>query len=76
MRFDRRVPTQRLKRVHDICQADLDMIDAGMTVCSKWLLGHTQATAINEPLPGPQDFLAEIQRLKGFVQGMRQRGRN
>lgn len=75
MRFDHRVQTQRLKPVHDICQADVDTIDAGMTVCSKWLPGHAQALAINEPLPGPPDFLAEIQRLEVFVQAMRQRGR-
>ena len=76
MRFGHCVQTNRLKKVADICQEDLDTIDAGMTVCSKWLPGHAQATAINEPLPGPQDFLLEIKRLEGFVQGMRHRGRN
>jgi hypothetical protein len=76
MRFDHRVQTQRLKKVADICQDDLDTIDAGMTVCSKWLPGHAQATAINEPLPGPQDFFSEINRLEVFVQAMRQRGRS
>lgn len=76
MRFDHRVQTQRLKKVHDICQADLDAIDAGMTTCSKWLPGHAQATAINEPLPEPPEFLAEIERFEDFVRQMRQRGRN
>ena len=75
MRFDHRIQTQRLKHVHDISEDDISTIDAGMTTCSKWLPGHAQATAINEPLPEPQDFLAEIHRLEEFVKGMRQRGR-
>ena len=76
MRFDHRVQTQRLKNLHDITQADLDEIEAGMTVCSKWLPGHALAPAMNEPLPEPGDLLAEIQRLEGFVQAMRKRGRS
>ena len=76
MRFDHRVQTQRLKHVHDITPEDLAQVDAGMTVCSKWLPGHALAQAMNEPLPAPEELLAEIQRLEGFVQAMRKRGRS
>jgi len=75
-RFDHRVQTQRLKNLHDITEADLAEIDAGMSVCSKWLPGHALAPAMNEPLPEPPDLLAEIHRLESFVHVMRQRGRS
>jgi hypothetical protein len=76
MRFDHRVQTQRIKNLHDIRQGDIDEIDAGMSVCSKWLPGHAQAPAINEPLPEPAALLAEIERLERFAQEMRKRGRS
>jgi hypothetical protein len=76
MRFDHRVQTQRLKRLHDIEEADIAEIDAGMTMCSKWLPGHAQAPAMNESIPEPAELLAEIQRLDNFVQAMRRRGRS
>jgi len=76
MRFDHRVQTQRIKNLHDITQGDIDEIDAGMSVCSKWLPGHAQAPAINEPLPEPAALLAEIERLERFAQEMRKRGRS
>lgn len=75
MRFDHRVQTQRLKNLYDITQEDIDAIDAGMSVCSKWLPGHAQASAINEPLPEPDVLLKEIERLERFAQEMRKRGR-
>lgn len=76
MRFDHRVQTQRLKYLCDITETDLAEIDAGMTVCSKWLPGHALAPAMNEPLPEPAELLSEIQRLESFVQAMRRRGRS
>ena len=76
MRFDHRVQTQRLKHVHDITAEDLEQVDGGMTVCSKWLPGHALAQAMNEPLPSPDELLAEVQRLESFVQALRKRGRS
>ncbi|QVL50136.1 MAG: hypothetical protein KFB96_06635 [Thiocapsa sp.] len=47
-----------------------------MTICSTWLAGHSQAMAINAPLPTPKDFSIEVQRLQDFHDAMRKRGRN
>ena len=75
-RFDYRVQTNRLRILHDITEADLAEIDAGMSVCSKWLPGHSLAPAINDPLPSPDELLAEILRLESFMKAMRKRGRS
>jgi hypothetical protein len=76
MRYNHRIKTQRLKKVHDIREADLTTIDTGMGICSTWLPGHSQAMAINAPLPTPEDFSMQVQWLQDFCDAMCNRSRN
>jgi len=72
-RFDHQIQTQRLKPIHDITLADLQIINTAMSVCSRWLPGHAQAATINEPLPHPDDLRSEIQRLDAFAKDLTKR---
>ncbi|MEX2389188.1 MAG: AAA family ATPase [Phycisphaeraceae bacterium] len=74
MRFQREIKTQSLADVlHDVSEADYDVIERGMTRCSTFLPGHDQAAAINEPVPPPEELEADIVALDEWVRGVRKR---
>ena len=70
VRFRLGVETQRLKKLADITQADLDAVEAGMTKCSKWEGGHDQAEEVNEPVPPPDKLKTDIDTLDGWVKSI------
>lgn len=76
LRFRPGIETQRLKKLADITQTDLDAVEAGMTKCSKWQGGHDQAEEVNEPLPPPDKVKADIDALEQWMKGIVARRKN
>ena len=72
-RYRNSIQTQHASLLSDICTADCDALDAGMTKCSKWAPGHDQSAAENEPFPEPQDLKEDIKALNDWVRGIRKR---
>ena len=62
-RYRNTIQTQQVSRLADICSADCSTLDSGMSKCSKWLVGHDQSAAENEPFPEPSDLQADIKTL-------------
>ena len=69
-RFRESVETQRLKRISDVCDADLSAIKAGMTKCSKWEGGHDHSIASSGPMPNPSELEKDIEALDDWVSGV------
>jgi energy-coupling factor transporter ATP-binding protein EcfA2 len=72
-RFERGIHTQQLKKLHDITEADLDAVDKGMTKSSRFIQAHDQASAVNEPIPVPDELKADIDALDDWVKAIRNR---
>lgn len=72
-RFRRSIETNRLKKLSDIKSEDIEVVEAAMTKCSKYLRGHDKAIAINEPVPAPVELKTDIENLENWVSGMRKR---
>ena len=72
-RYRNSIQTQQVSELVNISPADCNTLDAGMTKCSKWLPGHDQAAAENEPFPEPTELGADIKAFKDWVQGIRSR---
>jgi energy-coupling factor transporter ATP-binding protein EcfA2 len=73
VRFRESIETNRLKKVGDICDADLAAIGAGMTKASKWEGGHDHALAVDDPVPPPIELKADIDALETWVKSVRGR---
>jgi hypothetical protein len=73
MRFGRTIQTQRLCRLTDIGEADVHAVDEGMAKASRFLEGHDEAAAVNEPVPGPDEVAQDIEALGSWVQTIRRR---
>lgn len=73
VRYDPAIQTKPLRWLHDISEPDIAEVNTGMTVTSKWLPGHALAPALNEPLPEPDELLAEVERLEAFIMRIRKR---
>lgn len=73
VRFERAVQTQRLRPLVDITDNDLDVIDTAMTKCSRFLEGHDEPAAVMDPVPGPDELLADIESLEKWIREMRKR---
>jgi energy-coupling factor transporter ATP-binding protein EcfA2 len=73
LRFRETIETQRLRKIGDITQNDLDTIEAGMSKASKWEGGHDHALATNEPMPPPNELNADIDALDEWVKSVRKR---
>lgn len=50
-RFERGIATQRLSKLMDICQTDIDRVDDAMSKCSTYFIGHDSAAAVGGPNP-------------------------
>jgi hypothetical protein len=72
-RFRRSIETNRLAKLSDIKPEDIELIEAAMTKCSKYLRGHDKAVAVNAALPAPAELKADIENLEYWVSGMRKR---
>jgi len=73
LRFRPGVETQRLKKIGDIQQTDLDAIQRGMTKCSKWEGGHDQPLATNERHPAPDELKKDIDELETWVNAVKKK---
>lgn len=67
------IETQRIRDLHDITAADCKAVDDGMTECSRWIIGHTQAAADGTPVPNPGDVSTRIDELDAWVKSVRKR---
>jgi len=65
-RFGRSVQTNRLKRLLDLSQDDLNIIDAGMKKCSTYFRGHDSAPAIGDPYPTIEEVAEDLADLDEF----------
>ncbi len=75
-RYRPSIQTQRLRFLHDITQADLDVVDKEMTECSRWIRGHDQAAADGTPVPGPGELKSQIDELERWAKEIRRRRGN
>lgn len=75
LRFRQGIETQRLKKLADITQADLDAVENGMTKSSKWEGGHDQAMAVNERLPPPSELKQDLDELETWTSEVEKRRR-
>ncbi|MDF7826482.1 AAA family ATPase [Pontiellaceae bacterium B12227] len=75
-RLRRSVETRRIRQVAgDISVEDYNTIDENMTLCSRYLRGHDDATPLNEPMPDPEGLKGHIDALEVWVSEVRQRRR-
>ena len=75
-RYRNTIQTQQINQLADIDASDCKALDQGMTKCSKWLPGHDQSAAENEPFPEPKELAADIEALDGWVRAIRKRRGN
>lgn len=66
-RFERGISTQRLARLTDISQDDLDKIDRGMSKCSTYFRGHDSAPAIGDPYPTTAEIEQDLDAINIFL---------
>ena len=74
-RFRPSVQTKQVRMIADITPADCKAVDAAMTKCSKWLLGHDQAAAAPVEMPGPATVHDDIEALATWVKAIQGRRR-
>ncbi|MCK4788078.1 MAG: AAA family ATPase [Desulfobacteraceae bacterium] len=60
------IQTQQAKHLSDITEDDCQVLEAGMTKCSRWLPGHDQAPAENVPIPYPEELRGDIEALENW----------
>ena len=72
-RYRKTIQTRRARQLSDISSADCDGLDGGMAKCSKWLPGHDQAAAENEPFPEPDELRSDITSLEEWVRRIQNR---
>lgn len=70
LRFGRGISTERLKKLHDITPADIEMVKSEMGEASKWIAGHTEAPGLNAPMPDPKAIAAAIDRLDAWCKAI------
>ncbi|EOX5553977.1 AAA family ATPase [Yersinia enterocolitica] len=66
-RFERGIYTQRLGRLTDISQDDLDKINRGMSKCSTYFRGHDSATAVGAPYPTIAEIEQDLEAINIFL---------
>lgn len=73
VRFGDEIQTQRLRKLTDISDNDVTLVDEQMSRCSGFM--HDQSGAVNEPIPDPDVIRDDIGRLTQWVDELRKRGR-
>lgn len=71
-RFGRAVQTQRLKRLVDISDKDIEIIDTEMGKCSSLFKGHDAAPDLSESMPSIDEIQQDLNTIKGFEQELSQ----
>jgi energy-coupling factor transporter ATP-binding protein EcfA2 len=71
-RFSERVETTRLAKV-SLLDTDLKRIERAMTKTSRWMTGHDQPLAANEPVPDPDELARDIQDLEDWTKEVGER---
>ncbi|MCH6192396.1 AAA family ATPase [Serratia sp. X10] len=66
-RFERGISTQRLARLTDITQDDIDKIDRGMSKCSAYFRGHDSAPAVGDPYPTIAEIEQDLEAIDIFL---------
>lgn len=72
-RYRPSVETLRAKSLSDILAEDCEALESGMSKCSRWLRGHDQAPAENEPVPEPDELKDDIDSLDEWIRAIRKR---
>lgn len=71
VRFGDGVSTQKLNKLTDISDSDVQMVDTEMTYCSSFV--HDESGAVNAGLPDPPVIEGDINRLEDWVSNVRER---
>ncbi|WNJ24511.1 AAA family ATPase [Morganella morganii] len=66
-RFERGISTQRLARLTDICQDDIDKVNDAMSKCSTYFRGHDSAPAIADPYPTITEIEQDLEAITSFL---------
>lgn len=74
-RFERGVATQRLARLIDICQADIDKVDTAMSKCSAYFRGHDSAAAVGDPYPNTNEVEEDLNSFLLFLTELEEKPR-
>ena len=75
LRFGDAVQTQRLSKLTDISDSDIEIVTREMSRCSDFV--HDEAGAVNAGIPEPDALDADIGRLDDWIRELRKnRGRN
>lgn len=74
-RFERGVSTQRLARLIDICQSDIDRVDFAMSKCSTYFRGHDSAAAIGDPYPSVEEVEVDLSSFFEFLNELEEKPR-
>jgi energy-coupling factor transporter ATP-binding protein EcfA2 len=65
-RHGNEVKTQSLRQV-TVTDEMYFAIDAGMTKCSEWMIGHDKSKLLSEHRPSPREFSQDIEALEAFL---------
>lgn len=71
VRFADGVATQRLKKLTDITDSDVQTVDTEMSYCSGFV--HDESGAVNAGIPDPPAVKCDIERLDAWVAAVKQR---
>ncbi|MFW0853174.1 AAA family ATPase [Morganella morganii] len=66
-RFERGISTQRLSRLIDICQDDIDKVNDAMSKCSTYFRGHDSAPAVADPYPTITEIEQDLEAINSFL---------
>lgn len=72
-RYNRAIQTQRIKKIIDISIDDYNLIDANMSKCSTYFLGHDSAGALIEEMPDSVEFLEDVKQIEDLTRLIRAR---
>ena len=72
-RYRKGVQTRQIEKLADISVRDCRALEEGMTKTSRWLPGHDESPAVNEPIPDPGELERDIGNLEEWVEGIRSR---
>jgi energy-coupling factor transporter ATP-binding protein EcfA2 len=65
-RFGRAIQTNRLKRLQDICDNDIEIIENAMSKCSTLFKGHDTAPGLYETMPNTDEIESDIKIIRDF----------
>ena len=72
-RFRYSIATKLVDPLHDITPSDCEQVEAGMTFCSRWMVGHDAAAADGAPFPTATEVRKRIDDFDSWVDAIRKR---